>query len=87
MTAIKSRAAMLLSLLSLLLGGSACGQDVPTKFENRDTVGKTRHNLSQRQVGGGGPNGVFMDFTRNDYNEVCVYCHTCLLYTSDAADE
>jgi hypothetical protein len=76
MTAIKSQATILLSLLSLLLGASAWGQDVPTKFENRDTVGKTRHNLSQRQVGGGGPNGVFMDFTRNDYNEVCVYCHT-----------
>lgn len=52
------------------------GPDVPSKFTNIGTVGNTRHNLSQRQVSGGGPVGVFMDFTRNDYAEVCVYCHT-----------
>jgi mono/diheme cytochrome c family protein len=50
--------------------------DVPSKFSNIGTVGNTRHNLSQRQVSGGGPAGVFMDLTRNDYGEVCVYCHT-----------
>ncbi len=50
--------------------------DVPSLFTNRGTVGNTRHNLTQRQSGGGGPEGTFMDRTRNDYNEVCVYCHT-----------
>ena len=50
--------------------------DVPTKFSNIGTVGNTRHNLSQRQVSGGGPAGATMDSYRNDYLEVCVYCHT-----------
>ena len=54
----------------------AWAQDVPSLFTNRGTVGNTRHNLTQRQPGGGGPEGAFMDRTRNDYNEVCVYCHT-----------
>ena len=49
--------------------------DLPTKFTNRGTVGNTRHNLSQRQVSGGGPAGATMDSFRNDYEEVCVYCH------------
>lgn len=50
--------------------------DLPTKFINQSTIGNTRHNLTQRQTAGGGPAGFFMDFTRNDYGEVCVYCHT-----------
>lgn len=50
--------------------------DLPTKFSNIGTVGNTRHNLSQRQVSGGGPTGASMDQYRNDYLEVCVYCHT-----------
>lgn len=50
--------------------------DLPTKFSNIGSVGNTRHNLSQRQVSGGGPNGSSMDQYRNDYTEVCVYCHT-----------
>jgi mono/diheme cytochrome c family protein len=50
--------------------------DLPTKFSNRGSIGNTRHNLTQRQVSGGGPAGVTMDSYRNDYEEVCVYCHT-----------
>ncbi len=50
--------------------------DLPTKFTNRGTIGNTRHNLTQRQVSGGGPAGATMDSYRNDYEEVCVYCHT-----------
>lgn len=65
------------ALLLLGLGGAwAQSADVPTKFSNQGTIGNTRHNLTQRQTAGGGPNGVFMDFTRNNYGEVCVYCHT-----------
>ena len=74
------RRLMVPSLLSLLplLPDPAWAQsgDVPSLFTNRGTVGNTRHNLSQRQVSGGGPFSVFMDRTRNDYAEVCVYCHT-----------
>ncbi len=52
------------------------GGDLGTKFSYRDSVANTRHNLTQRQPGGGGPNGVIMDPYRNNYNEICVYCHT-----------
>ena len=50
--------------------------DLPTKFSNIGSIGNTRHNLTQRQVAGGGPAGATMDSFRNDYLEVCVYCHT-----------
>lgn len=49
--------------------------DLPTKFSNQGTIGNTRHNMTQRQASGG-PSGVSMDQFRNDYQEVCVYCHT-----------
>jgi Doubled CXXCH motif (Paired_CXXCH_1) len=72
-----SRSVMaLLSIAALLAAASARADgDLPTKFTNRDTVGNTRHNLTQRQTSGG-PAGVTMDSYRNDYEEVCVYCHT-----------
>ncbi len=60
-----------------LWAGSALGDvDLPTKFNNQGTVGNTRHNMTQRQASGSGPAGVIMDPYRNDYGEVCVYCHT-----------
>ena len=49
--------------------------DKPTKFTNQGGIGNTRHNLTQRQSSGGGPAGVTMDQYRNDYGEICVYCH------------
>jgi Doubled CXXCH motif (Paired_CXXCH_1) len=62
---------------ALLFAGAALAQspDVATKFSNRNSIANTRHNLTQRQETGG-PDGTFMDTTRNDYVEVCVYCHT-----------
>lgn len=50
--------------------------DLPTKFSNRDTVANTRHNMTQRARSGTTPNGAVMTTYRNDYDEVCVYCHT-----------
>ena len=50
--------------------------DLPTKFSNQGSVANTRHNMTQRQPGGGGPDGARMDAYRNNYGEVCVYCHT-----------
>jgi hypothetical protein len=47
-----------------------------TKFSNQGSIANTRHNLTQRQPAGGGPDGGFMRLARNDYGEVCVYCHT-----------
>lgn len=50
--------------------------DLPTRFSNRGSIANTRHNMTQRQAEGGGPSSAPMDRYRNDYNEVCVYCHT-----------
>ena len=50
--------------------------DIGTKFTNQDSIGNTRHNLTQKQLSGGGPTGAIMTTFRNDYGEICVYCHT-----------
>ena len=49
-------------------GAVMADTDLPTRFTNQGTVGNTRHNLTQRQVSGGGPTGAFMDSNRNDYD-------------------
>ena len=73
------------ALLFAVLGHGAvwAGPDpapgTASKFSNRGSVANTRHNLTQRpsEVGPGGPiNAALMDTQRNDYGEVCVYCHT-----------
>jgi hypothetical protein len=68
-------AALAACLLSAALPAHA-DVDLPSKFTNIGGVGNTRHNMTQRQVSGGGPAGATMDSFRNDYLEVCVYCHT-----------
>lgn len=62
---------------ALMLHGGAilADGDLPSKFSNQKSILNTRHNLTQRQAVGG-PSGVNMDPYRNDYGEVCVYCHT-----------
>jgi hypothetical protein len=60
-----------------LVGSSSVLADVDltSKFSNQGSIANTRHNLTQRQATGG-PNGSSMDQYRNNYGEVCVYCHT-----------
>lgn len=71
------RAVLLALALALAtLGQAQADVDLPTKFSNSGSIANTRHNLTQRQASGGGPSGVLMDPYRNDYAEVCVYCHT-----------
>lgn len=62
-------------VLSLDGNDSHAAGDLPSKFSNQSTITNTRHNLTQRQAVGG-PSGVNMDPYRNDYAEICVYCHT-----------
>jgi mono/diheme cytochrome c family protein len=50
--------------------------DFPTKYSNTGTISNTRHNMTQMPADGNGPFTLFMDNVRNDYWEVCVYCHT-----------
>ncbi len=75
--------ALALALLGALSAEVWAGPDpapgTPSKFTNRNSIANTRHNLTQRptEIGPGGPiNAGIMDLQRNDYGEVCVYCHT-----------
>jgi hypothetical protein len=61
--------------LLLLSGECLADEDLPSKFSNQKSIANTRHNMTQRQATGG-PAGVIMDTYRNDYGQVCVYCHT-----------
>jgi hypothetical protein len=63
-------------IMAVLLSSALADTDLPSKFLNQGSVANTRHNLTQRQAAGGGPAGATMDSFRNDYQEVCVYCHT-----------
>lgn len=59
-----------------LVGTAALADvDLATKFTNQGSVANTRHNMTQRPPAGG-VNGAIMDPYRNNYGEVCVYCHT-----------
>ncbi len=51
---------------------AGAGGDLPSKFTNQGSIANTRHNLTQAGI----PGRIFMDAHRNDYEEVCVYCHT-----------
>lgn len=49
------------------------GPDLPTLFSNSGGIINTRHNMTQSTIPGG---GATMNASRNNYGEVCVYCHT-----------
>lgn len=73
----------LLIALALLSSNSAFaalpinGGEVATKFTNKGTILNTRHNLTQRPRDNPlGVDGTAMDQYRNNYADVCVYCHT-----------
>ena len=60
-------------LLSGLVVEVSADVDLPTKFSNQGGIVNTRHNLTQSPIGAGAIN---MNPFRNDYGEICVYCHT-----------
>jgi hypothetical protein len=49
--------------------------DQKTLFTNQGTIANTRHNMTQQPPAGGNFNALMEPF-RNNYGEVCVYCHT-----------
>jgi len=54
----------------------ADGWDPNSKATNIGSIANTRHDLTlQYNIDAGGA-GAAMDFARNNYGEVCVYCHT-----------
>jgi hypothetical protein len=73
---ITSSRAWGLGLLGAIFCGGAIGADYPTAFSNKNTIGNTRHNMTQTATDGNGPASLYMDRGRNDYWEICVYCHT-----------
>lgn len=50
------------------------GGDEPSEFTNVDSIINTRHNMTFSTMKNG--TGGQMNAYRNDYGEVCVYCHT-----------
>lgn len=63
--------------LALMLFGAGIaygGGNRATKFTNQGGIANTRHNLTQQPPAGGIADS--MAFARNNYGEVCVYCHT-----------
>ena len=75
-TGVSSRRAAIVVVAVLLAGPVFAAGDLPTKFTNTGSIANTRHNLTQRPPAAGGPAGATMDSYRNDYGEVCIYCHT-----------
>lgn len=70
-------AALILALGTFALGPVLAGNDRLTEFSNQGTIGNTRHNLTQRPTDGSTAiNAGMMEAYRNDYQQVCVYCHT-----------
>jgi cytochrome c553 len=66
-----------LASLIFVVGFVHAGNDRPTKFTNKGSIANTRHNMTQRPADNSlGLNGSLMDAARNNYGEVCVYCHT-----------
>lgn len=55
---------------------SADGWSPITRAPNTDSVAQTRHNLTMSYLPPISGGGAIMDNARNNYVEVCVYCHT-----------
>ncbi|VAX21827.1 Cytochrome c family protein [hydrothermal vent metagenome] len=65
-----------MALIATLGVSTAFAQWDPTsKASNLGSIVNTRHNMTQSYIGSSGMAG-FMDYSRNNYAEVCVYCHT-----------
>ncbi len=66
---------LIAAMLTTIGGGMvyADGWDPASKASNIDSIVNTRHNMTMSYLGGASVN---MDSSRNDYGEVCVYCHT-----------
>lgn len=61
-------------LMSLVAFDAYAAVDIPSKFINPRSISNSRHNMTQSTTS---PNvsGAMLE-TRNNYGEVCVYCHT-----------
>ena len=73
---MKQKIGQLLGLAVLSAWGTTAfgGGDLPSKALNQGSIVNTRHNMTQSYITGAG--AIFMDLGRNNYGEICVYCHT-----------
>lgn len=69
---------LIFSLLLVLLCAeiSADGWNPNTEATNNLSIGNTRHNLTMSYLPAIAGGGAIMDNARNNYFEICVYCHT-----------
>jgi len=76
-TVLWAAAVVVLAPLQMLGGAQVSNAAVPSKASDRveDGIAGTRHNLTQNFTGGADVSGS-MSAIRNNYGEVCVYCHT-----------
>lgn len=61
------------ALAALMLSGSAVAWEATTKALNQGGMIETRHNMTMSYLDG---NETPMNNVRNNYIEICVYCHT-----------
>jgi hypothetical protein len=61
------------AVLAIVASTALMAADLPTRAPNFGSVANTRHNMTQSYLGGG---AGWMNLSRNNYGEVCVYCHT-----------
>ena len=69
-----SRSSRALVVMATCAGLTTFAWALPTQFTNTGSIANTRHNMSQSTISASTRNT--MDLARNDYGEVCVYCHT-----------
>ena len=66
----------LLSIISIGNFAVADGWNPNSRASNRDSIANTRHNLTMSYNVEAGGAGNVMNLFRNNYFEICVYCHT-----------
>lgn len=70
------RSLTLLIALCVIANLHADGWSPGTRASNTDSIAQTRHNLTMSYLPAIAGGGEIMDNARNNYGEICVYCHT-----------
>ena len=71
-----TRLVLLLCCYVWIQPANADGWNPNTRAPNVDSITQTRHNLTMSYLPPIAGSGSIMDFARNNYVEICVYCHT-----------
>lgn len=71
-----TRLISILGVATLIISNLWADSGVPTKFTNESSIVNTGHNLTQTASASPTLAGIVMNPYRNNYGEICVYCHT-----------